>query len=209
MSVIEKLASTLNRRDEIPNLELAQQIAAKKDKKSIQELVELLNYKIKDVQNDAIKVLYEIGDINPSLIAGYTQDFITLLDNKNNRLQWGAMTAIHAVTLENPALVYIALPQILATAQSGSVITKDYAVNILIKLCSLPAYAKEVFVLLNEQLLLSATNQLPMYAERAMPIINQYNRKQFVATLTARLDEIEKESKRKRVEKVIKKIGSS
>jgi hypothetical protein len=48
-------------------------------------------------------------------------------------------------------------------------------------------------------------NQLPMYAENAMPTITEKNKLFFIKTLTARLDDIEKESKRKRVEKVIKR----
>ncbi|WP_420603596.1 hypothetical protein [Flagellimonas sp.] len=79
--------------------------------------------------------------------------------------------------------------------------------NILITLCSIEDYAENTFPLLIEQLLKSATNQLPMYAERAIPIINDQNKTLFVKTLASRLDDIEKESKRKRVEKVIKKFN--
>lgn len=51
------------------------------------------------------------------------------------------------------------------------------------------------------------TNQLPMYAENAIPIVNAANRGAFVRVLASRLDEIEKESKRSRVQKVIKKVS--
>ena len=207
MSVLDKLATSLNRRDEIPNQELAKQIAKKKDVKAIRELIDNLANKNKDIQNDCIKVLYEIGAINPSLIADYAKNFIALLDHKNNRLQWGGMTAINAITLENPKMIYASLGKIIAAADKGSVITKDYAVNILIDLCSIKQYAEKSFSLLNEQLMESATNQLPMYAERTMPIINDKNKKMFVATLSKRLGDIDKDSKRKRLENVIKKIS--
>jgi hypothetical protein len=39
-----------------------------------------------------------------------------------------------------------------------------------------------------------------------IPIIHDKNKALFVITLTSRLDDIEKDSKRKRVEKVIKKV---
>jgi predicted AlkP superfamily phosphohydrolase/phosphomutase len=52
-----------------------------------------------------------------------------------------------------------------------------------------------------------ANNQLPMYAKRAVTIINENNKKLFVKTLTSRLNDIEKENKRKRIEKVIKKVS--
>ena len=207
MSVLDKLATSLNRRDEIPNQELAKQIAKKKDVKAIRELIDNLANKNKDIQNDCIKVLYEIGAINPSLIADYAKNFIALLDHKNNRLQWGGMTAINAITLENPKMIYASLGKIIAAADKGSVITKDYAVNILIDLCSIKQYAEKSFSLLNEQLMESATNQLPMYAERTMPIINDKNKKMFVATLSKRLGDIDKDSKRKRLENVIKKVS--
>jgi HEAT repeat protein len=208
MSVIPKLANSLDRRDEVPNQELAKQIAKKKDKKAVQELVDNLSNKSKDIQNDCIKVLYEIGEINPSLISDYAKEFIALLDHKNNRLQWGAMTAINTITLENPKVIYASLVKIITAADRGSVITKDYGVNILIKLCSLKQYADNAFSLLIEQLLSSPTNQLPMYAEKAMPIITDKNKLLFINTLTSRLDDIEKDTKRKRVEKVIKKFSS-
>ena len=208
MSILPKLASSLDRRDEVPNQELAKQIATKKDKKSVQELIDNLNNKSKDIQNDCIKVLYEIGEINPSLISDYAKEFIALLEHKNNRLQWGAMTAINTITLENPKVIYASLIKIIAAADRGSVIKKDYGVNILIKLCSLKQYADNAFSLLIEQLLSSPTNQLPMYAEKAMPLINDKNKALFIKTLTSRLDDIEKDTKRKRVEKVIKKFSA-
>ena len=208
MSVIEKLASSLNRRDEVPNQELAKQIAQTKDKAAIKELIALLKHKSKDIQNDSIKVLYEIGEQDASPIAEYAKNFIALLDSKNNRLQWGAMTALHTITTENPKAIFAALPKIIGAADNGSVITKDYAINILIALCSIRQYAEDACSLLIEQLSTALTNQLPMYAEKALPVINEKNKKLFVQTLTSRLNDIEKDTKRKRVEKVIKKAES-
>src|SRR5882672_12783926 len=137
MSILGKLASSLNRRDEVPNQELAKQIADKDDREAVKELVVNLSNKSNFIQNDCIKVLYEIGERKPALIAAYAKEFIDLLDHKNNRLQWGAMTAINSITLENPKVIYGSLSKIIAAADKGSVITKDYGVNILINLCSL------------------------------------------------------------------------
>ena len=206
MSVIAKLASSLNRRDEVPNQELAQSIVAAKDKKAVKELIENLEQKNKDIQNDCIKVLYEIGSANPSFISIYSKELITLLESKNNRLQWGAMTALGTITNEVPEMIYAALGKIIAIADKGTVITNDHCVTILIKLCGVKKYEVPAFALLNERLLKSPTNQLPMYAENALPIINEKNKNTFLKTLTARLPDIEKETKRKRVEKVIKKL---
>jgi hypothetical protein len=207
MSVLHHLASALNRRDEIPNQELAGKIAAKKDTAAIKELVENLKNKKKDIQNDCIKVLYEIGELKPELISGYAKDFVALLDDKNNRLQWGAMTALDQITNENPNVIYTHLSKIIAASDKGSVITKDHAVNILIKLCQIKQYAGDAFSLLIEQLLSAPVNQLPKYAEDAMHLIGDTNKKLFLKTLNSRLEEIEKDTKRKRVEKVMKKLG--
>lgn len=207
MSVINKLASALNRNDEEPNVELAIQIANDNNKHSVNELVDNLSNKNKEIQNDSMKVLYEIGDRNPALLTDYLDEFLSLLDSKNNRLQWGAMTALNSITFSIPALINSALPKIISAGEKGSVITKDQVVNILIKLCSIEEFEENAYNLLIEQLIKSPTNQLPMYAERAMPIIKEENKQLFVETLTSRLNEIEKESKRRRVEKVIKKIS--
>lgn len=206
ISILSKLATAQNRRDEIPNVELAIALAESNNKAAVKELVENLHHKKKDIQHDCIKVLYETGTRNPALIAPYANDFIALLESKNNRMQWGAMTALSSIALENPKVVYASLSKILAAADRGSVITKDYAVMILIKLSSLKEYQSRAFALLLEQLQHCATNQLPMYAERAMLVVNEKNKTLFVKTLEARLSEIEKESKRKRVEKVIRKF---
>jgi len=51
------------------------------------------------------------------------------------------------------------------------------------------------------------TNQLPMYAENTLPIITEENKSTFIKTLNSRLGEIEKDTKRQRVDKVIKKAN--
>lgn len=206
MSVINELASSLNRRDEVPNQELAAKIAASKNKQAVAELVENLHSKSKDIQNDCIKVLYEIGAIDPKLIADFAPVFLDLLKHKNNRLQWGGMTALNTIVSEDPEFIYESIPVILEAVSKGSVITMDGAVNILIKLCGISKFAENAFAVLIELIQKSPTNQLPMYAERAMPIITSENKTRFTMVLSSRLNEIEKESKRKRVEKVIQKV---
>src|SRR5205823_2531500 len=107
----------------------------------------------------------EIGERKPNLIASYHKEFGKLLESDNNRLAWGAMTALDAIALQEPKAVRGLLPKILATADEGSVITRDHAVAILVKLGSLKQYARHCFPLLIEQLKTCPLNQLPMYAE--------------------------------------------
>ncbi|MBZ4187501.1 hypothetical protein [Niabella beijingensis] len=205
MTIIDRLASSLNRRDEAPNTELARQIAAAGDKKAIAELIRHLADNNKNIRHDCIKTLYEIGAIRPSLLSGNTGDFIRLLDSNDNRMQWGAMAALLTVTAENPGPVFSALPKLAATAEKGSVITRDNYVGILIQLCGVKSLSEDAFALLNEQLATCPPNQLPMYAENALPVLLETQRQQFISTLGSRLNDLEKESKRKRLEKVLKK----
>lgn len=207
MTVISRLATSLGRRDEVPNQELAIEIAANADTNAVAELVENLHHKSKEVRHDCIKVLYETGERKPSLIAPYADQFTALLDNKDNRMQWGAMTALNTIAHENPEAAFAAIPKLAAVADRGSVITRDNFVAILIKLSGIPTYADQALALLNEQMLSCPSNQLPMYAENALPVIGGTHKATFIKTLTSRLDDFEKESKRKRVEKVLKRLG--
>lgn len=206
MSIIQQLASSLNRRDEEPNIDLAKKIAGKNDVKAVEELIQLLRDKNKNIQSDAIKVLDEITRLKPGLAAKNTNIFLQLLTDKNNRLQWGAMAVLDNICMAAPETVYQSLPAIMDAAEKGSVITRDRAVNILIQLCSNAKWNEHAFVLLKEQLNHCPTNQLPMYAENCMAVLTTKQKPEFVKILSGRLNEFEKESKRKRVEKIIKKL---
>ena len=131
MSVLNRLAHSLGRRDEVPNQELARELAAKKDKKGISEIAENLWNKDKNIQADCIKVLYEVGFIEPKLIVDYTEDFVKCLRNKNNRLAWGGMTALAEVAKANPEAVFKNLDSIKKAKETGSVITVDNAISTL------------------------------------------------------------------------------
>jgi hypothetical protein len=206
MTVLDKLATALNRRDEVPNQELAKDIVLTNDRRAVKDLVENLAHKDKNIQSDCIKVLYEIGEREPALIAPYYREFGKLLDSKNNRLVWGAMTALDSITAQEPKGVYGLLPKILDGADSGSVITRDHAVGILVKLGTLQQYADECMPLLVEQLLTCPNNQFPMYAEMSLALVNDKNKTTLQKAMTRRLDGLEKESQKKRVAKVLKQL---
>ena len=208
MSVLEKLATALGRRDEVPNQELAWDIVRERNAAAVQELVENLANKNKGIQNDCIKTLYEIGAAKPELIARYYKEFGRLLESKNNRLVWGAMTALDAIALTEPKGVYGMMSKILKAADtSGSVIARDHAVGILAKLGTLKPYKSNCVSLLIEQLAGCPGNQFAMYVEMALPVIDETNRKRFQKVIEARMPRLEKESQKKRVAKVLKKLG--
>lgn len=207
MSVLVELATALNRRDEVPNQELARRIVRDRNAAAVKELVQNLNHKNKGIQSDCVKVLYEIGESNPDLIAKYYKEFSKLLESKNNRLVWGAMTALDTIALKEPKSIFGMLSKILEVADgSGSVIARDHAVGILVKLGTLKPYKRDCLPLLIEQLISCPNNQFPMYVEMSVPVIDADNRKRFQQVMERRLPKLDKESQKKRVAKVLKKL---
>jgi hypothetical protein len=207
MTVIDFLATSLNKRDEKANQALALEIIKESRLDWIKELVDNLNHKDKNIQSDCIKVLYEIGENDaPQLIAPYLKNFGNLLNSKNNRLIWGAMIAIDMITSADPGGVYDLLPFIQKTIDKGSVITIDHGVGILAKLSEHQDFTKKTFPLLIEQLAKCPIKQLPMYAEKYLVAINKTNNKYFIEFLESRLSECDKGSQKKRIEKIIKSL---
>jgi hypothetical protein len=208
MSVLEELATALNRRDEVPNQELARKIVRERDAFAVQELIENLSHEDKGIPSDCIKVLYEIGGSNPDLVAKYYKEFGKLLESKNNRLVWGAMTALDTIALKAPKAVHGMLAKILKVADtSGSVIARDHAVGILVKLGTLKAYQHDCVALLLEQLMSCPNNQFPMYVEMSVSVIDAGNKKRFQQMLESRLPKLDKESQKKRVAKALKQLN--
>ncbi|WP_118951408.1 hypothetical protein [Taibaiella helva] len=207
-NILEQLAAASGQREQDRNIAMAQQIAAAKDKKAVKTLIEGLEHKTKALRHDCIKTLYETAALAPELISPYTQQFLQLLDNKDNRLQWGAMTVLSAIAPLVLPLLYEALPRLVAVADAGSVITRDHLVRILVSLAGKTAYAADAVPLLLEQLLQAPANQAPSYAEQALPVIGPADKEKFRQVLHTRLDDMEQESKRKRIEKVLKKLGT-
>jgi len=208
MSVLDQLATALGRRDEVPNQELAQRIVRERDAAAVKELVENLEHQKKAIPSDCIKVLYEIGAANPDLIAKYYKEFGKLLESKNNRLVWGAMIALDTIVLKQPKGVHGMLSKILKTADtSGSVIARDHAVGILAKLATLKPYRRDCVALLIEQLMSCPDNQFPMYVEMSAPVIDADSREKFRKVIEKRSRDLDKESQKKRVGKVLKRLN--
>lgn len=204
MSVLGRLASALGRNDEQPNIALAEALAASPDPAAVEELVTALDGK-SAIANDAIKVLYELGERRPELVALYAEEFIAKLGSKNNRMVWGALTAIDTVTALRSDEVVVALDAILAAADAGSVIAKDKANAILVKLAA-AGHAEQVLPILISRLDDAAPNQFPTYAEEIASVIDAAHKPQFIAVLEARLPRVEGNAKRARVEKLLRRL---
>jgi hypothetical protein len=206
MTVLDKLAGALDRRDEQPNVALAEEIVARRDMAAIVELAAAVRSGATRQANDAIKVLYEVGARDPELIAGQCPIFVEALRSSNNRKVWGAMTAIDTVAERRAATLVAELPAIIAAADKGSVIAKDHCNSILVKLAR-AGYGELAVPILVERLRTAAPNQFPTYAEAIAPVLTPETRPGFLAVLKERIGRIAQESKRKRIEKVMSKLN--
>ncbi len=205
-TIKDQLANALGRRDEAPNIALAEKISKKNDKKAIAELIWLMNDKSTPVRHDTIKVLYEIGERKPELIAGYAEDFLKLLDHKDNWMKWGAMTALSVISKINPVYLAKHLSKILDAMDQGSVITRDHGIFILSNIASIKKYHEDCMELLLEQIQKAPVNQVPMYAEKMAEVISPAYIKKLEKILRSRHDVMEIPSKEKRIEKLLKKL---
>ena len=207
MSALNRLASSLGRRDEIPNQEVARDLAARQDKAGIREIAESLWNRDKRIQADCIKVLYEIGAIEPELIADYAEDFVKLLRSKNNRLVWGGMTALSEVAKANPEVIVKNLNEIKKAKETGSVITVDNAISTLA--CTAAAtrkYNEAIFPYLLNHLAGCRPKEVPQHAERTLPAVNSSNKTDFIKVLEKRMEDLSG-SGLARVKKVIKQAS--
>ena len=191
MSVTDKLAHSLGRRDEVPNQELARDLAAKKDKKGIREVAENLWNKDKNIQADCIKVLYEVGYIEPKLIVDHTDDFVKCLKNKNNRLVWGGMTALAEVAKANPEAVFNNLDAIKKAKETGSVITVDNAISTLaLTAAGNGKYNKVIFPYLLKHLSGCRPKEVPQHSEKTLPAVTTSNKADFIKVLEKRMEDL-------------------
>lgn len=203
MSALEKISCMRFRKDEVPNKELAKQLVTKKDRKGIQEIAENIWNNDKNVAFDCIKVLYEIGYLNPELIHQYTEDCIKLLASKHNRMIWGAMLTLSTVAEISADLIFGHVDEIIKATKQGSVITQDNGIGTLAIVASKnDRYQKKIFPFLLSHLETCRSQSLPQHSEKSLKAVNAKNKSIFVKTLIKRLDSLTFTQLR-RVEKVI------
>src|SRR5579859_1218403 len=166
-SILPRLAHSQNRRDEEPNVALAKDLAAARDKAGLREIAENLWNADVEIQSDCVKVLYEVGALEPGLIAGYAADFFRLLGSKNNRLVWGAATALAALATVSAAEVFASWQVLRDAVETGSVITADNGIKALALVAATsPARRKAVFPYLLSHLATCRPKDVPQRSEK-------------------------------------------
>ena len=204
MEVLSRIAYYQNRRDEVPNQTLAHDLAEREDRPAIHEIAQNLWNPEPAVQSDCLKVLYEIGYLKPELIGLYAEDFLKLLNSRNNRLVWGAMIALSTVAAQQAGTLYPHLAEIQQAMDSGSVITRDNGVKVLALIAAQDVeYRQIIFPYLLRHLQTCRPKDVPQHAEAILQAVDSANRAAFIGTLEQRMDDLSG-SQAARVKKVIK-----
>jgi len=204
MSVLDKLACSLGRRDEVPNQELARDLVKSRDTAAIRVLVDNLWNTNKDIRFDCIKTLYEIGYQKPELITGHVAEFAKLITDKENRMVWGGMLALTTVAALNPGPIFQNLGLFQKVIQKGSVITVDGGVKALALAASADEkYRSSILPWLLDFLATVRPKSVAQYAESILPAVDGAHKQEFIEILNRRLTDLSP-SQTARVKKVIK-----
>lgn len=206
MAYIERIAYNLNRRDEVPNQELAKELAEHMDNKGIAEMAEHLFDKNKSIASDCLKVMYEASYISPEIIVEYYSDFVTLLNSKNNRMVWGAMIAIASIAKVALDKVYRDKDLIKEKIKTGSVIANVHGVYSLINMAgaSEEIYKKiidDIFLILDE----TRSVDFPKRCEAIVKILHDKEKERLHNLIEKNKERLSAAGK-KRVEKIIKNM---
>jgi hypothetical protein len=207
--VLSKIAYFQNRRDEVPNQELARELAKSKNEAGIREIASNLWSKNKNIRSDCLKVLYEIGYIEPGLIADYVDDFLRLLKDKNNRLVWGAMIALASIADRTPIEIWAHIDDVMEAVEHGSVITLVWGIRTLAKIAaSDKKYQEKISPILIQHLKTCIPRDLPTHAESILCAIDRDNQQEFLTVIETRRSELTP-SQLVRLKKVIKQTSVS
>jgi len=204
MSVLSKIAFYQNRRDEIPNRELAQALAQTCSQADIREIAENLWNKEPNIQSDCLKVLYELGYLAPELIADYVEDFLELLKNHNNRMVWGGMIALSTMADLKATEIFPHVDEIIQIMKNGSVIAMDNGIKTLARVASQrDEYRQAIFPTLLDHLKTCRLKEVPQHAEKSLPAVMAGNKTDFIRVLEKRLEDMTV-SQTTRLKKIIK-----
>lgn len=208
MSALDRIAYFQNRRDEIPNQELARDLAAAHDQAGVAEIAAGLAHQNANVRSDCLKVLYEVGHLAPELIAAYVGDFLALLKQKNNRLVWGAMIALAMIAPLRPREIAEQAEAVIRAVERGSVITVVWGVRVMAQVSAAdPAYRERFWPALMKQLQTRIPRDAVTHAESMLCAVDDARRAEFLATLDARRGELT-DAQAGRLKKVLRKVGA-
>jgi hypothetical protein len=181
MSVLNRIAFFQERRDELPNQELARTLAESRDAADIHEIAGNLWNKEPNIQSDCLKVLYELGYLAPELIVDYVDDFLKLLRHRSNRMVWGGMIALSTVASLQADKIFPHVDEIKKTMEAGSIITNDAGIKTLTEVAARKdEYRSRIVPYLLERLENSRPVDAPRYAENILIAISTADKTEFI-----------------------------
>jgi hypothetical protein len=191
MSVLERIAYYRNRRDEVPNQELARDLAQRADTAGIREIAEGLSNKNHNVRSDCLKVLYEIGYEKPDLIAPYAEEFLALLEDKNNRMVWGAMIALGTIAGVRPEPLRAGMKRIVAAIDKGTLITMVWGIRALSRAAAGSGkHAKAILPRLKGWLVTCLPRDVPTHLESMLPLLDASRWRSLRVVVESRMKEM-------------------
>lgn len=203
---MEHLSTSVGTKEQQPNIDLAIRLATSRDKKTVAEIANNLQSDDNLIAGDCIKVLYEIGRIEPEMIAEYGDEFLLLLSSKNNRMIWGAMYALAEIAPLKTQLIDDNFDKIVKAYKTGSVITIDSCIAIFAHIAKADATnSPKAYDMIINHLKNCRAKEIPQHSEKAFACINGGNYMEFEGILKSRFDEMSA-SQQKRVKKVLEKI---
>jgi hypothetical protein len=206
MSVLQRIAYFQDRRDEVPNQELARELVATRDREGIREIADNLGHQNPNVESDCLKVLYEIGYLAPDLIADYVDRFLALLRHKNNRMVWGGMIALATIAELKAEEIWHDVDAVIDAVNYGTVITEVWGVRTLARVAAADgAYGQRLFPLLMKYLEACLPRDVPIHAESILPAVDVRRRDEYLAILESRKPEMTA-SQLVRLKKVTRKL---
>jgi len=209
MSVLKRIAYFQSRRDEVPNQDLARSLARTKNRAGIREIAENLHSSNRNIQSDCLKVLYEIGYLDPALIAGYADNFLDLLHSKNNRVVWGSMIALAMISPLQARAIGKRLDEVMKAIDAGSLITVVWGVKTLAGVASASrTYRARILPVLLRQLKTCLPRDVPTHTQSILPAVDESNRGKLLAALSSRLPDLSP-AQTIRLRKVLRQIESA
>jgi hypothetical protein len=191
ISFLEKIAFFQNRRDEVPNQLLAKELVDTRNVDGIREIAVNLGNNNKNVRSDCLKVLYEIGYLDPALIANYWGDFLGLLKSKDNRMVWGALITLATIADRHPHEIWAQIDDVIHATVIGTVISKVWGIRALARVAAAdPKYQKKIFPILLGQIQGCLPRDVPLHSESILFAVDQKNKGKLISIMEARRAEL-------------------
>lgn len=187
--LLNRLGYLQTRRDRTANLDLARVLVANGDSEGIQEIARNLWNENRNIHDDCMVVMYEIGKIEPNLINPYATDFIKLLNSEYQKMVEGAITALAEVAKVNPGFIFKHLKQIQKIANSGVEERVEKAISTLSNTVAASQEYKQIILpWLMQYLSNCPRKQLCTHAETIFVAVDSSTKSEFIKILKKHLD---------------------